>query len=154
MCEARLQASPRGVRKPRSGWRDLRVCEAHLQASPRGVVKKTIPQSACADSSLYTKEPENSPITEVSFAFCEPRLCRVLRLPCVKGAPPQAVRDGFFTLQPLPRFPNPSRRRLQACFAHLQIPLHKGAFFELNRAAGVPLLSYLLLSLISAKRLF
>ena len=25
------------------------------------------------------------------------------------------------------RFPNPSRRGLQACFAHLQIPLHKGA---------------------------
>ena len=50
---------------------DLRVCEARLQASPRGVVK-TIPQSACADSSLYTREPEklctHSPITEVSFA--------------------------------------------------------------------------------------
>ena len=56
VCEAHLQASPRRVRKPRSGWRDLRVCAAHLQASPRGVVK-TIPQSACADSSLYTKEP-------------------------------------------------------------------------------------------------
>ena len=25
------------------------------------------------------------------------------------------------------RFPNPSWRRLQACFAYLQIPLHKGA---------------------------
>ena len=31
--------------------------------------KKTIPQSACADSSIYTREPENSPITEVSFAY-------------------------------------------------------------------------------------
>ena len=39
MCEARLQASPRRVRKPRSGWRDLQVCEARLQASPRGVRK-------------------------------------------------------------------------------------------------------------------
>ena len=37
--------------------------------------KKTIPQSACADSSLYTREPEklctHSPITEVSFAFLQ-----------------------------------------------------------------------------------
>ena len=33
------------------------------------VVKKISPQSACADSSLYTKEPENSPIIEVSFAL-------------------------------------------------------------------------------------
>ena len=33
-------------------------------------------------------------------------LCRVFRLPCVKGAPPQAVRDCFFftTLQPLRGF--------------------------------------------------
>ena len=31
---------------------------------------------------------------------------------------------------------NPSRRRLQACFAYLQIPLHKGAF--LNQIAALP----------------
>ena len=83
------------------------------------------------------------------------------QIPCVKGAPPKAVRDCFFTtLPPLTRspspytgeahsnpsrrglqacfahsqipptaarFPNPSWRRLQACFAYLQIPLHKGA---------------------------
>ena len=29
------------------------------------------------------------------------------------------------------RFPNPSRRGLQACFAHSQIPLHKGAFLSI-----------------------
>ena len=41
------------------------------------------------------------------------------------------------------RFPNPSRRRLQACFAHSQIPLHKGAKntpFQSTRAAGAPFL--------------
>ena len=83
-------------------------------------------------------------------------LCRVFRLPCVKGAPPQAVRDCFFYNTPtaarfpnpsrrglqvcfahsqIPptaaRFPNPSRRGLQACFAHSQIPLHKGAFLSI-----------------------
>ena len=71
VCEAHLQASPRGVRKPRSGWRDLRVCAAHLQASPRGVVK-TIPQSACADSSLYTREPKNSAQTSRKPKFLLP----------------------------------------------------------------------------------
>ena len=50
-------------------------------------------------------------------------LCRVFRLPCVKGAPPQAVRDCFFYNTPTAaRFPNPSRRGLQVCFAHSQIP--------------------------------
>ena len=34
-----------------------------------------------------------------------------LQIPCVKGAPPQAVRDCY----------NLSRRRLQVCFAHSQI---------------------------------
>ena len=49
-------------------------------------------------------------------------LCRVFRLPCVKGAPPQAVRDCFFYNTPTAsRFPNPSRRGLQVCFAHSQI---------------------------------
>ena len=67
------------------------------------------------------------------------------RLPCVKGAPPQAVRDCFFTLQPLRGFrtrlgdackhaphtcksltqgrrnPNPSRRGLQEHCVHSQI---------------------------------
>ena len=71
VCAACLQASPRRVRKPRSGGRDLRVCEARLQASPRGVVK-TIPQSACADSSLYTREPENSAQTTRLLKFLLP----------------------------------------------------------------------------------
>ena len=45
------------------------------------------------------------------------------QIPCVKGAPPQAVRDCFFYNPPTAaRFPNPSRRRLQVCFAHSQIP--------------------------------
>ena len=94
-------------------------------------------------------------------------LCRVFRLPCVKGAPPQAVRDCFFYNTPtaarfpnpsrrrlqacfahsqIPptaaRFPNPSRRGLQACFAHSQIPLHKGAFLSI--VLFFDLLSYLL----------
>ena len=66
-------------------------------------------------------------------------LCRVFRLPCVKGAVGASrLRDCFFYnpsrrglqvcfahLQIPPtaaRFPNPSRRGLQACFAHSQIP--------------------------------
>ena len=40
------------------------------------------------------------------------------------------------------RFPNPSRRGLQACFAHSQIPLHKGAFLSI--VLFFDLLSYLL----------
>ena len=39
VCEARLQASPRGVRKPRSGWRDLRVHAVLLQIPARTKLK-------------------------------------------------------------------------------------------------------------------
>ena len=54
-------------------------------------------------------------------------MCRVFRLLCVKGAPPKAVRDCFYNPPTAARFPNPSRRRLQVCFAHSQIPCVKGA---------------------------
>ena len=50
------------------------------------------------------------------------------------------------------RFPNPSRRRLQACFAHSQIPLHKGAFFNQSRLCRTASLRFSLLSLLSAQR--
>ena len=59
-------------------------------------------------------------------------LCRVFRLPCVKGAPPQAVRDCFFTLQPLRGF----RTRLgDACkrASHTCKSLsHKGGLIKIN----------------------
>ena len=47
----------------------------------------------------------------------------VLRLPCVKGAVGASrLRDCFYNPPTAARFPNPSRRRLQVCFAHSQIP--------------------------------
>ena len=83
----------------------------------------------------------------------------LFRLLCVKGAVGASrLRDCFFynpsrrglqvcfahsQIPPTAaRFPNPSRRGLQACFAHSQIPLHKGAFLSI--VLFFDLLSYLL----------
>ena len=83
----------------------------------------------------------------------------LFRLLCVKGAVGASrLRDCFFynpsrrglqvcfahsQIPPTAaRFPNPSRRRLQACFAHSQLPLHKGAFLSI--VLFFDLLSYLL----------
>ena len=63
-------------------------------------------------------------ISHLCFCFDEKAketsvIGKFFRLPCVKGAVGASrLRDCFF---------NPSRRRLQACFAHSQIPCVKGA---------------------------
>ena len=85
-----------------------------------------------------------------------PLFCFLYGSDCSVSTPPQAVMNCFFHNPPtaarfpnpsrrglqacfahsqIPptaaRFPNPSRRGLQACFAHSQIPLHKGAFLSI-----------------------
>ncbi|MBR6545541.1 MAG: hypothetical protein IKT72_01230, partial [Clostridia bacterium] len=49
---------------------------------------------------------------------------RKKRLPCVKGAPPKAVRDCFLLKS---NFYNPSVIFLRKC----HLPLHKGGFYSL-----------------------
>ena len=96
-----------------------------------------------------------------------PLFCFLYGSDCSVSTPPQAVMNCFFHNPPtaarfpnpsrrglqacfahsqIPptaaRFPNPSRRGLQACFAHSQIPLHKGAFLSI--VLFFDLLSYLL----------
>ena len=84
----------------------------------------------------------------------------LFRLLCVKGAVGASrLRDCFFynpsrrdlqvcfahsQIPPTAaRFPNPSRRGLQACFAHSQIPLHKEPFYQLCFSSIFFLISYL-----------
>ena len=74
MCEARLQASPRGVRKPRSGW---------------SVVKKTIPHRL-RRSSLYTREP-----FKINYGSAAPLLFDFLSSFLSQKA---ALKGGFFLL--------------------------------------------------------
>ena len=57
-----------------------------------------------------------------------PLFCFLYGSDCSVSTPPQAVMNCFFHNPPTAaRFPNPSRRGLQACFAHSQIPCVKGA---------------------------
>ena len=119
MCEARLQASPRRVRKPRSGWRDLRVCEARLQASPRGV-RNSPPLCKGRGTTKWWKGCKNNPSPPAA------------ELPLHKGF--ASVRS---TLAGVAETGSETAQRLEGCKKNnpsppaAELPLHKGAFLSI-----------------------
>ena len=83
--------------------------------------------SAAGGEGLFL-QPSNRCAVSEPVSATPASVLRTLANPLCKGSS-AAGGEGLFFYNPptAARFPNPSRRRLQACFAHSQIPCVKGA---------------------------
>ena len=97
LCECAKHA----CRRRRDGFGFRLPCVRGGGPRSGGRVVKTIPQSACADSSLYTREPKNSAQTsrkpKFLLPFCKPclRSCRKI---CI-SSPITEVSFAYFSFQ-------------------------------------------------------